>query len=52
MIRKLDEILEAFKGEAARIRCFAHTLNLIVKVRILYLFSCIIFSLIIDLGYS
>jgi hypothetical protein len=34
MIRSLEDILEAFDGESARVRCFAHTLNLIVKVRL------------------
>jgi hypothetical protein len=32
MIDKLESLLEKFLGSGVRVRCFAHTLNLIVKV--------------------
>jgi hypothetical protein len=42
MVRELPVLLPAFQGGSARIRCFAHILNLVVKVRILF-HSCILF---------
>lgn len=32
MTRALERLLPNFKGEEGRIRCFAHILNLVVKV--------------------
>ncbi|EPS96242.1 hypothetical protein FOMPIDRAFT_1082489, partial [Fomitopsis schrenkii] len=31
MIDELEDLVESFRGQVARVRCFDHTINLIVK---------------------
>jgi hypothetical protein len=34
LVEKLEDLLNGFKGSVSQIRCFAHILNLVVKVSI------------------
>ena len=34
LVSDLEDLLDGFQGSLARIRCFAHVLNLVVKVRL------------------
>ena len=40
MVKELEVLLPSFKGQRMHVRCFAHILNLVVKVFFIVFYSC------------